>query len=45
MVVVVGLKPLQLQLVRGRLEEFAAEMFDSMARKDQRRWVSVICAG
>ena len=38
MTTVAGLKPTQLQKVRGRLEAFAAEMFDSMARKDQRRW-------
>jgi SRSO17 transposase len=38
MTTVAGLKPTQLQKVRGRLEAFAAEMFESMARKDQRRW-------
>jgi SRSO17 transposase len=38
MTTVAGLKPTQLQKVRGGLEAFAAEMFESMARKDQRRW-------
>jgi SRSO17 transposase len=31
--------------VRGRLEVFAAEMFESMARKDQRRWGEVYLRG
>jgi SRSO17 transposase len=31
--------------VRGRLEEFAGEMFESMARKDQRRWGGVYLRG
>lgn len=33
-----GLSDRQLARVRGRLGEFAAEMFEAMARKDQRRW-------
>ncbi|HKB51013.1 MAG TPA: transposase [Solirubrobacterales bacterium] len=33
-----GLTPAKLQRVRGRLVEFAEEMFEPMARKDQRRW-------
>src|SRR5271170_4170914 len=45
MAAVAGLKPRQLQRVRGRLEAFAAEMFDSMARKDQRRWGEVYLRG
>ncbi len=31
--------------MRGRLEEFAGEMFDSMRRKDQRRWGEVYLRG
>ena len=45
MAAVAGLKPTQLRRVRGRLEEFAAEMFDSMPRKDQRRWGEVYLRG
>ena len=45
MAVVAGLTPRQLQRVRGRLVEFAAEMFASMARKDQRRWGEVYLRG
>ena len=33
-----GLKPRELAKVRGRLVGFAEEMFDPMARSDQRRW-------
>jgi SRSO17 transposase len=33
-----GLSARQVQRVRGDLIEFAGEMFESMARKDQRRW-------
>jgi SRSO17 transposase len=33
-----GLTDKQLQRVRGRLVAFAQEMFEPMARKDQRRW-------
>jgi SRSO17 transposase len=33
-----GLKPRELRRVRGRLVEFAAEMFAPMRRSDQRRW-------
>jgi SRSO17 transposase len=35
---VAGLSDRELARVRGRLVEFAGEMFASMARKDQRRW-------
>ena len=35
---VAGLSERELARVRGRLVEFAGEMFGSMARKDQRRW-------
>ena len=45
MAAVAGLKPTQLQRVRGRLEAFAAEMFDSMPRKDQRGWGEVYLRG
>lgn len=38
MAVVSGLSHKQLDRVRLRLVEFAAEMFEPMARKDQRRW-------
>lgn len=42
---VAGLSVRQLQRVRGRLEDFAAEMFEPMARKDQRRWGGVYLRG
>jgi hypothetical protein len=42
---VAGLSKRQLARVRGRLEEFAGEMFEPMTRKDQRRWAGCICAG
>jgi len=42
---VAGLSPGGLVRVRGRLEEFAGEMFESMARKDQRRWGGVYLRG
>jgi len=42
---VVGLTDRQLARVRGRLEEFAGEMFEPMARKDQRRWGGVYLRG
>lgn len=45
MAVVAGLRPKQLQRVRGRLVEFAAEMFEPMLRKDQRRWGEVYLRG
>ena len=45
MAAVVGLKPTQLQKVRGRLEAFAAEMFEPMERSDQRRWGEVYLRG
>ncbi len=35
---VTGLSGKQVERVRGRLGEFAAEMFEPMVRKDQRRW-------
>ncbi|HEY2200293.1 MAG TPA: IS701 family transposase [Solirubrobacteraceae bacterium] len=35
---VAGLSERELARVRGRLVEFASEMFASMARRDQRRW-------
>jgi SRSO17 transposase len=40
-----GLSDKQLQRVRGRLVEFAGEMFGSMVRKDQRRWGEVYLRG
>jgi SRSO17 transposase len=40
-----GLTPAKLQRVRGRLVEFAEEMFEPMARKDQRRWGEVYLRG
>jgi SRSO17 transposase len=42
---VAGLSPRGLARVRGRLGEFASEMFCSMARKDQRRWGEVYLRG
>src|SRR5450755_3210453 len=38
MLAVAGVSVRELTRVRGRLVEFADEMFESMARKDQRRW-------
>jgi SRSO17 transposase len=40
-----GLSAKQLQRVRGRLVAFADEMFEPMARKDQRRWGEVYLRG
>ena len=40
-----GLSAKQLQRVRGRLVEFAGEMFEPMARTDQRRWGEVYLRG
>jgi SRSO17 transposase len=40
-----GLSAKQLQRVRGRLVEFAGEMFEPMVRKDQRRWGEVYVRG
>jgi SRSO17 transposase len=40
-----GLTPAKLRRVRGRLVEFAEEMFEPMARKDQRRWGEVYLRG
>jgi SRSO17 transposase len=42
---VTGLRPRQLERVRGRLQEFAGEMFEPMVRKDQRRWGEVYLRG
>ena len=42
---VAGLSERELARVRGRLVEFAGEMFESMARKDQRRWGKVYLRG
>src|SRR6266516_3917519 len=35
---VAGLSERELSRVRGRLVEFTGEIFESMRRKDQRRW-------
>lgn len=40
-----GLSEKQLQRVRGRLVEFAGEIFEPMARRDQRRWGEVYVRG
>jgi SRSO17 transposase len=45
MAAVAGLTPTQLGRMRGRLVEFAAEMFEPMGRKDQRRWGEVYLRG
>jgi SRSO17 transposase len=45
MAAVAGLTAKQLAGVRGRLEEFAEEIFEPMARKDQRRWGCVYVRG
>jgi SRSO17 transposase len=42
---VAGLSERELSRVRGRLVQFTTEMFDSMARKDQRRWGEVYVRG
>src|SRR5438445_227891 len=42
---VAGLSSRELSRVRGRLVEFASEMFGSMPRKDQRRWAEVYLRG
>ena len=42
---VAGLSERELARVRGRLVEFAGEMFASMRRKDQRRWGEVYVRG
>jgi SRSO17 transposase len=42
---VAGLSERELARVRGRLIEFASEVFASMARKDQRRWGEVYVRG
>jgi SRSO17 transposase len=43
--VVAGLSERELARVRGRLVEFTGEVFESMARKDQRRWGEVYVRG
>jgi SRSO17 transposase len=40
-----GLSEKQLQRVRGRLVAFAGEVFEPMARRDQRRWGEVYVRG
>ena len=40
-----GLTPAKLRRVRGRLVEFAEQMFEPMPRKDQRRWGEVYLRG
>jgi SRSO17 transposase len=40
-----GLSAAKLQRARGRLVEFAEEMFEPMQRKDQRRWGEVYLRG
>src|SRR3954452_17010782 len=42
---VAGLTDRQLAGVRGRLEELAGEMFEAMARREQRRWGGVYLRG
>ncbi len=42
---VAGLSERELARVRGRLIEFAGEMFASMRRKDQRGWGEVYLRG
>ena len=42
---VAGLSSRELARMRGGLVEFAGEMFESMARKDQRRWGEVYLRG
>jgi SRSO17 transposase len=42
---VAGLSERELARVRGRLVEFASEMFESLRRKDQRRWGEVYVRG
>ena len=41
---VVGLSSGELARVRGGLVEFAGEVLESIARKDQRRWGGVLPA-
>lgn len=43
--VMAGLSERELARVRERIVEFAAEMFELMARKDQRRWGEVYLRG
>ena len=42
---VAGLSERDLSRVRGRLVEFAGEIFESMGRRDQRRWGEVYVRG
>ncbi|MCA1699754.1 MAG: IS701 family transposase, partial [Actinobacteria bacterium] len=42
---VAGLKPRELARIRGRLVDFASEVFEPMPRKDQRRWGEVYVRG
>jgi SRSO17 transposase len=42
---VAGLSERELSRVRGRLVDFAGEIFESMRRKDQRRWGEVYVRG
>src|SRR5438552_9915652 len=42
---VAGLSDRELARARGRLVEFSLEMFESMARRDQRRWGEVYLRG
>ena len=42
---VAGLSEREVSRVRGRLVEFCGEIFDSMRRKDQRRWGEVYVRG
>lgn len=41
----VGVSERQLARMRGRLEEFAAQMLEPLARRDQRRWGEVYLRG
>jgi SRSO17 transposase len=45
MAAVTGLSAGELARVRGRLEEFAGDLFEPLARKDQRRWGGVYLRG
>lgn len=42
---VAGLEPRELAKIRGRLVEFAGQMFEPMSRSDQRRWGEVYLRG
>ena len=45
MAAMAGLSEKRLARARGRLETFAQELFEPMARKDQRRWGGVYLRG